>query len=196
MLIISDGGDNHSRYTENDIRGSFAKPMFRRMRSASSSGLAARRRKSDGSVAARRSDRNNGRPRPAVGTLSELPDLVTKISMEFRNNMSSEITRVIRPTMGNGAKSRSSSAHRRVFRGNGVRKVWIFGAGGSSASAPSRPALLSFVRGPAAPNCQGVAIPSRIGAPILHPPSRGSSPEGVIGPRSEVDFVVLHVTVS
>ncbi len=46
LLIISDGGDNHSRYTETEIRSLCGKQMYRFMRSDCSNRMAVRLRKS------------------------------------------------------------------------------------------------------------------------------------------------------
>ncbi|HTZ73926.1 MAG TPA: VWA domain-containing protein, partial [Candidatus Aquilonibacter sp.] len=86
LLIISDGGDNHSRYSENEIR--------RFVREADVQIYAIGLFEPDGgptpeerngpSLLADLTEMTGGREF-TVGNLNELPDIATKISMELRN---------------------------------------------------------------------------------------------------------------
>lgn len=88
LLIISDGGDNHSRYSENDVRN-FVKeadcqlyaigifdPIGIRGRSAEEL--------NGPSMLAELTEMTGGRVFP-VANLGDLPDIATKIGMELRN---------------------------------------------------------------------------------------------------------------
>ena len=88
LLIISDGGDNHSRYSETEIRNFLKEANCQFSPSASSTCTiwGGRSRKGTG----RRCCTNylsemSGGQGFSVGNLNELPDIATKISMELRN---------------------------------------------------------------------------------------------------------------
>jgi Ca-activated chloride channel family protein len=87
LLIISDGGDNHSRYSEHDIRQYlkesdvqiYAIGIYEPLADRTGLGVA------EGPAVLRElADMSGGRVFP-VTSLSELPDIATKISMELRN---------------------------------------------------------------------------------------------------------------
>jgi Ca-activated chloride channel homolog len=87
LLIISDGGDNHSRYNESDIRN-FVKEsdvQIYAMGVFSAVGSRPTQEEVDGpSLLAELCDMTGGRVFP-VDSLDALPDIATKIAMELRN---------------------------------------------------------------------------------------------------------------
>lgn len=87
LLIISDGGDNHSRYNESDIRN-FVKEsdvQIYAMGVFNSAGSRPTPEEVEGpSLLAELCDMTGGRVFP-VDSLDALPDIATKIAMELRN---------------------------------------------------------------------------------------------------------------
>ena len=87
LLIISDGGDNHSRYNESDIRN-FVKEsdvQIYAMGVFSSVGSRGTTEEMEGpSLLGELCDMTGGRVFP-VDSLDALPDIATKIAMELRN---------------------------------------------------------------------------------------------------------------
>ncbi len=87
LLIISDGGDNHSRYSEHDVRN-FVKEadvQVYAMGIFDTPGAAKTSEENEGpSLLAELCDMTGGRVF-AVNDLDELPDIATKIGMELRN---------------------------------------------------------------------------------------------------------------
>ena len=87
LLIISDGGDNHSRYSEHDVRN-FVKEadvQIYAMGIFDAAGRSKTEEEKEGpSLLAELCDLTGGRVFP-VEDLDELPDIATKIGMELRN---------------------------------------------------------------------------------------------------------------
>jgi len=86
LLIISDGGDNHSRYTETDIRkyAREADVQIYAIGLYEPGGGPTPEEQMGPSMLADLTQMTGGRAF-AVGTLADLPDIATKISMELRN---------------------------------------------------------------------------------------------------------------
>jgi Ca-activated chloride channel family protein len=87
LLVVSDGGDNHSRYTENDVR-SFLKEADCQLYAVGvydANDMARSREERYGpTLLAELAEMSGGRAFP-VSRLSDLPDIATKIAMELRN---------------------------------------------------------------------------------------------------------------
>jgi Ca-activated chloride channel family protein len=87
LLIISDGGDNHSRYTERDIRN-YVKEADVQVYAIGiydpSGNRATPEEVSGPSLLGDLTDMTGGRTLP-VANLNDLPDIAIKISMELRN---------------------------------------------------------------------------------------------------------------
>jgi Ca-activated chloride channel family protein len=87
LLIISDGGDNHSRYSETDIRN-FVKEADVQLYAMGIFDAAGYRRTTEEmqgpSLLNELCDLTGGRVFP-VDSLDALPDIATKIGMELRN---------------------------------------------------------------------------------------------------------------
>jgi Ca-activated chloride channel family protein len=87
LLIISDGGDNHSRYNENDVRN-FLKEADCQLYAIGIYEDINRRGTSEElngpSLLAEMTEMTGGRAFP-VGNIGELPDIAAKIGMELRN---------------------------------------------------------------------------------------------------------------
>jgi Ca-activated chloride channel family protein len=87
LLIISDGGDNHSRYNENDVR-SFVKEADCQLYAIGvydSEGMRRTAEESYGpTLLSEITESTGGRMFP-VSSLSDLPDIASKIGMELRN---------------------------------------------------------------------------------------------------------------
>lgn len=109
LLIISDGGDNHSLYSEADIRNSlkesdcqlYAMGIFDHHISRKSE------ERYGWSLLSELVEMTGGRVFP-VSKLTELPDIASKIGTELHTNMSSDINHRIRATTAPGGKSKSS----------------------------------------------------------------------------------------
>lgn len=87
LLVVSDGGDNHSRYTETDVRN-FLKEADCQLYAigvydANDMGRS-REERYGPTLLAELAEMSGGRAFP-VSRLSELPDIATKIAMELRN---------------------------------------------------------------------------------------------------------------
>jgi Ca-activated chloride channel homolog len=87
LLVVSDGGDNHSRYTETDVRN-FLKEADCQLYAigvydANDMGRS-REERYGPTLLAELADMSGGRAFP-VSRLSDLPDIATKIAMELRN---------------------------------------------------------------------------------------------------------------
>jgi Ca-activated chloride channel family protein len=87
LLIISDGGDNHSRYNENDVR-SFVKEADCQLYAIGVYDREGMRRTAEESygptLLSEITESTGGRMFP-VSSLSDLPDIASKIGMELRN---------------------------------------------------------------------------------------------------------------
>jgi Ca-activated chloride channel homolog len=87
LLVVSDGGDNHSRYTENDVRN-FLKEADCQLYAIGvydANDMARSREERYGpTLLAELSEMSGGRAFP-VTRLADLPDIATKIAMELRN---------------------------------------------------------------------------------------------------------------
>ncbi len=89
LLIISDGGDNNSRYTETEIKNLVKEADVQIYAIGIYEPVAARGRTPEEAGGAGPADRDR-RSRPADGSsrwrnLNELPDIAAKIGMELRN---------------------------------------------------------------------------------------------------------------
>jgi len=88
LLIISDGGDNHSRYNENDIKNFVKEADCQLYAIGIFDPVGIRSRTSEElngpSLLAEVTEMTGGRVFP-VANLNELPDIATKIGMELRN---------------------------------------------------------------------------------------------------------------
>jgi Ca-activated chloride channel homolog len=87
LLVISDGGDNHSRYTENDVRN-FLKEADCQLYAigvydANDMGRS-REERYGPTLLSELAEMSGGRAFP-VTRLADLPDIATKIAMELRN---------------------------------------------------------------------------------------------------------------
>ena len=115
LLIISDGGDNHSRYSETEIRKFvqeadvqiYAIGLFE-----PDGGPTPEEREGPG-LLGDLTEMTGGRTF-AVQNLNDLPDIATKISMELRNQYVLGYRPSHARTMASGAKLRSSSTRPRV----------------------------------------------------------------------------------
>jgi Ca-activated chloride channel family protein len=87
LLVVSDGGDNHSRYTENDVRN-FLKEADCQLYAIGvydANDMARSREERFGpTLLAELAEMSGGRAFP-VSRLQDLPDIATKIAMELRN---------------------------------------------------------------------------------------------------------------
>lgn len=87
LLVVSDGGDNHSRYTENDVRN-FLKEADCQLYAIGvydANDMARSREERYGpTLLAELAEMSGGRAFP-VARLQDLPDIATKIAMELRN---------------------------------------------------------------------------------------------------------------
>jgi Ca-activated chloride channel family protein len=83
LLIISDGGDNHSRYNEMDIR-SFVKESDVQLYAIGIYGSGAPELDQGPALLTELTEMTGGRTYK-VDNLNDLPDIATKISMELRN---------------------------------------------------------------------------------------------------------------
>jgi Ca-activated chloride channel family protein len=88
LLIISDGGDNHSRYNENDIKSYLKEADCQLYAIGVFDPIGVRSRTSEElngpSLLSEMTEMTGGRVFP-VENLNELPDIATKIGMELRN---------------------------------------------------------------------------------------------------------------
>jgi Ca-activated chloride channel homolog len=88
LLIISDGGDNHSRYTENDVRNFLKEADCQLYAIGIYDDIGIRSRTSEElngpSLLSEMTEMTGGRTFP-VGNIGELPDIAAKIGMELRN---------------------------------------------------------------------------------------------------------------
>jgi Ca-activated chloride channel family protein len=88
LLIISDGGDNHSRYSENDVKKLLKEADCQLYAIGIYDPIGIRSRSSEElngpSLLSELTEMTGGRVFP-VGNLSELPDIAAKIGMELRN---------------------------------------------------------------------------------------------------------------
>lgn len=88
LLILSDGGDNHSRYNESDIKRLVREADTQLYAIGIFDALGYRDRTPEElngpSLLSEITEMTGGRVFP-VGTVEELPDIATKISMELRN---------------------------------------------------------------------------------------------------------------
>ena len=87
LLVVSDGGDNHSRYTENDVRN-FLKEADCQLYAIGvydSNDMGRSREERYGpTLLTEMAEMSGGRAFP-VSRLADLPDIATKIAMELRN---------------------------------------------------------------------------------------------------------------
>ena len=88
LLIISDGGDNHSRYSENDVRNFLKEADCQLYAIGIYDDIGIRSRTSEElngpSLLSEMTEMTGGRTFP-VGNIGELPDIAAKIGMELRN---------------------------------------------------------------------------------------------------------------
>jgi Ca-activated chloride channel family protein len=88
LLIISDGGDNHSRYNENDVKNFLKEADCQLYAIGIYDPIGIRSRTSEElngpSLLSEMTDMTGGRVFP-VGNIGELPDIAAKIGMELRN---------------------------------------------------------------------------------------------------------------
>ena len=87
LLIISDGGDNHSRYNESDVKNYLKEADCQLYSIGIFDPVAARRTVEElegPTLLSEMSEMTGGRVFP-VGNLGELPDIAAKIGMELRN---------------------------------------------------------------------------------------------------------------
>src|SRR4029077_10870569 len=88
LLIISDGGDNHSRYNENDVKNFLKEADCQLYAIGIYDPIDVRSRTSEEltgpSLLSEMTEMTGGRAFP-VGNINELPDIATKIGMELRN---------------------------------------------------------------------------------------------------------------
>jgi Ca-activated chloride channel homolog len=88
LLIISDGGDNHSRYSENDVKNFLKEADCQVYAIGIYDPIGIRSRSSEElngpSLLSEMTEMTGGRVFP-VGNLNELPDIAAKIGMELRN---------------------------------------------------------------------------------------------------------------
>jgi Ca-activated chloride channel homolog len=88
LLIISDGGDNHSRYSENDVRNFLKEADCQLYAIGIYDDIGIRSRSSEElngpSLLSEMTEMTGGRTFP-VGNIGELPDIAAKIGMELRN---------------------------------------------------------------------------------------------------------------
>jgi len=88
LLIISDGGDNHSRYSENDVRNFLKEADCQLYAIGIYDDMGIRSRSSEElngpSLLSEMTEMTGGRAFP-VGNIGELPDIAAKIGMELRN---------------------------------------------------------------------------------------------------------------
>jgi Ca-activated chloride channel homolog len=88
LLIISDGGDNHSRYNENDVKNFVKEADCQIYAIGIYDPIGIRSRTSEElngpSLLSEMTEMTGGRVFP-VGNISELPDIAAKIGMELRN---------------------------------------------------------------------------------------------------------------
>jgi Ca-activated chloride channel family protein len=88
LLIISDGGDNHSRYNENDVKSFLKEADCQLYAIGIYDPIGVRSRTSEElngpSLLMEMTEMTGGRVFP-VGNISELPDIAAKIGMELRN---------------------------------------------------------------------------------------------------------------
>lgn len=88
LLIISDGGDNHSRYSENDVRNFLKEADCQLYAIGIYDDIGIRSRTAEElngpSLLSEMTEMTGGRTFP-VGNISELPDIAAKIGMELRN---------------------------------------------------------------------------------------------------------------
>jgi Ca-activated chloride channel family protein len=88
LLIISDGGDNHSRYNENDVKNYLKEADCQLYAIGIFDPIAIRSRTTEElegpSLLSEMTEMTGGRVFP-VGNLGELPDIAAKIGMELRN---------------------------------------------------------------------------------------------------------------
>jgi Ca-activated chloride channel family protein len=88
LLIISDGGDNHSRYNENDVKNYLKEADCQLYAIGIFDPIGIRSRTSEElegpSLLSEMTEMTGGRVFP-VGNLGELPDIAAKIGMELRN---------------------------------------------------------------------------------------------------------------
>jgi Ca-activated chloride channel family protein len=117
LLIISDGGDNHSRYSEVDVRKYsqeadvqiYAIGLFE-------PGGGPTPEERGGPELLNNLTEMSGGGEFTVRNLGELPHIATKISMELRNQYVIGYKSGIAITTANGARSRLSSFRRKGFR--------------------------------------------------------------------------------
>jgi Ca-activated chloride channel family protein len=88
LLIISDGGDNHSRYNENDVKNFLKEADCQLYAIGIFDPIGIRSRTSEElngpSLLSEMTEMTGGRVFP-VGNIGELPDIAAKIGMELRN---------------------------------------------------------------------------------------------------------------
>jgi len=88
LLIISDGGDNHSRYNENDVKNFLKEADCQLYAIGIYDPIGVRSRTTEElngpSLLSEVTEMTGGRVFP-VGNIGELPDIATKIGMELRN---------------------------------------------------------------------------------------------------------------
>ena len=88
LLIISDGGDNHSRYSENDVKNFLKEADCQLYAIGIYDAIGIRSRTSEElngpSLLSEMTDMTGGRVFP-VANIGELPDIAAKIGMELRN---------------------------------------------------------------------------------------------------------------
>jgi Ca-activated chloride channel family protein len=88
LLIISDGGDNHSRYNENDVKNYLKEADCQMYAIGIFDPISTRARTTEElegpSLLSEMTEMTGGRVFP-VGNLGELPDIAAKIGMELRN---------------------------------------------------------------------------------------------------------------
>ncbi len=208
LLIISDGGDNHSRYNENDVKNYLKEADCQLYAIGIFDPIGIRSRTTEElegpSLLSEMTEMTGGRVFP-VGNLGELPDIAAKIGMELRNQY------VL------GYKS-SNAQHNGTWR-----KIKVKLRAAQRASSPQRlrqdrilraepvaaaalpfscwpffwpPRVCSLASGAFA---QQQAPVSPIHAPHRRRPRlrllRRTGPQGAYSIKSQVSLVVLHASV-
>ncbi len=85
LLVVSDGGDNRSRYTESEVRRWCASPMCRFIPLASSTSTRRRAKSNWGLFLLHDVSEETGGQLFRVDDLADMADIATKISAELRN---------------------------------------------------------------------------------------------------------------
>ncbi len=131
LLIISDGGDNHSRYSQEDIRkyAREADVQIYAIGLFEESGGPTTEERNGPSLLADLTQETGGRAF-AVRDLKDLPDIATKISMELRNQICCWLpTKRSRPRRQMAQDQNQASPAEGTASSHGLRKDRLFRAG-------------------------------------------------------------------